>query len=56
VALDDRADHVGIYSDLSRTIGKRGETIGALRAVAAAAGGRHGLRVKLELNDEAERR
>ena len=42
--------------DFGRACGKRGETIHALRAVAIAAGGRHGLRVALDLNDEARRR
>jgi predicted RNA-binding protein YlqC (UPF0109 family) len=39
--------------DRGRVIGKAGGTIDGLRAVAAAAGGRHGLRVTLDLNDEA---
>jgi predicted RNA-binding protein YlqC (UPF0109 family) len=38
--------------DVGRVCGKRGQTINALRTVAAAAGGLHGLRVSLDLNDE----
>jgi predicted RNA-binding protein YlqC (UPF0109 family) len=39
--------------DRGRVLGKSGVTIKGLQAVAAAAGGRHGLRVTLDLNDEA---
>jgi predicted RNA-binding protein YlqC (UPF0109 family) len=42
--------------DYGRIVGKRGETIRGLRAVAAAAGGAHGLRVVLELQDATQRR
>jgi uncharacterized protein len=42
--------------DTGRAIGKRGETITALRTLVAAAGGRHGLRFTLELADGAGQR
>jgi len=39
--------------DRGRVIGRDGETLRGLKAITAAAGGRHGLRVTLDLNDEA---
>ena len=43
-------------NDVGRITGKGGWVIKSLRALVASAGARHGLRVRLELEDEAGRR